>query len=154
LVSATHRAGHARPGGRWNTSRKIPIVFGLLGMATLTIATAYATSETEVMTFVSIAYFMGGIAGASTWALVSAAAPPDYVASCGSIQNFGGYLGGTCSPVVTGIIVDVTGSFVLALLIGAGMAVAGALIFLLVVTKPISGTDLEDKRAEAAPRVA
>jgi MFS family permease len=136
------------------TSRKIPIVFGLLGMATLTIATAYATSETEVMTFVSIAYFMGGIAGASTWALVSAAAPPDYVASCGSIQNFGGYLGGTCSPVVTGVIVDVTGSFVPALLIGAGMVVAGALIFLLVVTKPISGTDLEDKRAEAAPRVA
>jgi cyanate permease len=63
-----------------------------------------------------------------------------------------GYVGGTCSPIVTGIIVDMTGSFVLALLIGAGMAVMGALVYLLVVTNPISGTELEDQRIGAAAR--
>jgi MFS family permease len=83
------------------------------------------------MSYISLAYLLSGVASASIWALVTAAAPPDYIASSGSIQNFGGYVGGTCSPIVTGIIVDVTGSFVLALLIGAGMAVLGALVYLL-----------------------
>jgi nitrate/nitrite transporter NarK len=107
-----------------------------------------------VMSYVSLAYLLSGIASASIWAIVTAAAPPDYIASCGSIQNFGGYLGGTCSPIVTGIIVDVTGSFVVALLIGAGMAVLGALVYLLVVINPISGADLENPSEMTAPRPA
>jgi nitrate/nitrite transporter NarK len=106
------------------------------------------------MSYVSLAYLLSGVASASIWALVTAAAPPDYIASSGSIQNFGGYVGGTCSPIVTGIIVDVTGSFVLALLIGAGMAVLGALVYLLVVTRPISGTELESPPKLVAPRPA
>ena len=133
-------------------SRKIPIICGLLGTAALTIATAHATTETTVMSYVSLAYLLSGVASASIWAIVTAAAPPDYIASSGSIQNFGGYLGGTCSPIVTGIIVDVTGSFVLALLIGAGMAVMGALVYLLMVTSPISGTELEDQPGGMTPR--
>jgi MFS family permease len=133
-------------------SRKIPIICGLLGTAALTIATAYAASETAVMSYISLAYMLSGVASASIWALVTAAAPPDYIASSGSIQNFGGYVGGTCSPIVTGVIVDMTGSFVLALLIGAGMAVMGALVYLLVVTNPISGTELEDQPIGAAAR--
>jgi MFS family permease len=133
-------------------SRKIPIICGLLGTAALTIATAYAASETAVMSYISLAYMLSGVASASIWALVTAAAPPDYIASSGSIQNFGGYVGGTCSPIVTGVIVDMTGSFVLALLIGAGMAVTGALVYLLVVTNPISGTELEDQPIGAAAR--
>jgi nitrate/nitrite transporter NarK len=114
-------------------------------IAALTIATAYATSEATVMTYVSLAYLLSGVASASIWAIVTAAAPPDYIASSGSIQNFGGYIGGTCSPIVTGIIVDTTGSFVLALLIGAAMAVLGALVYLVMVTRPISGADSEDQ---------
>ena len=108
-------------------------------MITGTIATAYAASEPAVMSYISLAYMLSGVASASIWALVTAAAPPDSIASSGSIQNFGGYVGGTCSPIVTGVIVDMTGSFVLALLIGAGMAVMGALVYLLVVTNPIAG---------------
>jgi cyanate permease len=69
------------------------------------------------------------------------------VASVGSIQNFGGYLGGTCSPIVTGFIVDKTGSFVMALVLGAGISLAGALIYLFVVTRPISGAELESASA-------
>lgn len=135
-------------------SRKLPIICGLLGTAALTIATAYATTQIAVMSYVSIAYLLSGVASASIWAIVTAAAPPDYIASSGSIQNFGGYLGGTCSPIVTGIIVDMTGSFVLALLIGAGMAVLGALVYLFMVTNPISGAELEGQPGEMAPRPA
>ena len=79
-------------------SRKIPIICGLLGTAALTIATAYATNEAAVMSYVSLAYLLSGVASASVWAIVTAAAPPDYIASSGSIQNFGGYVGGIRAP--------------------------------------------------------
>jgi hypothetical protein len=40
----------------------------------------------------------------------------------GSIRLIGGYQAATCSPIVTGMIVDHTGSFPVAPLIGAGIA--------------------------------
>jgi MFS family permease len=124
-------------------ARKIPIICGLLGTAALTVGAAFADSANVAIALVSIAVFFSNAAAATIWGIVSAAAPPNYVASSGSIQNFGGYLGGACSPIVTGMVVDLTGSFVDALFIGAGMAVMGAVVYLFVVIKPISGTDLE-----------
>jgi MFS family permease len=135
-------------------SRKIPIIVGLTGTAVLTVGAAFAQSAGLAITLVSIAVLFSNCASATIWGLVTAAAPPNYVASLGSIQNFGGYLGGACSPVVTGFIVDVTGSFVIALLIGAGMAATGALIYLFGVTHPISGTDLEAFADELQPNAA
>ena len=125
-------------------SRKIPIIVGLTGTAALTVCAAFAHSSGLAIALVSVAVLFSNCASATIWGIVTAASPPNYVASLGSIQNFGGYLGGACSPVVTGLVVDLTGSFVVALLIGAGAAAAGALIYLLGVTRPISGTELED----------
>jgi len=47
------------------------------------------------------------------------------------MQNFGGYLGGALAPTVTGLIVQETGSFVPALVVGAliGVASAGSYLF-------------------------
>jgi cyanate permease len=87
-------------------------------------------------------------ASATIWGIVSTAAPPNYVASSGSIQNFGGYLGGACSPIVTGLVVDLTGSFEGALFIGAAMALFGAFIYLNLVTRPVSGADLENPSSD------
>jgi len=123
-------------------SRKIPIIGGIAGMATCTFLTAYATDFTWVMIYVSAAVFFSTITSGTIWAIVTAAAPQNYVASIGSIQNFGGYLGGTCSPIITGIIVDRTGSFVLALVVGGLMSLLGALIYLAVVIHPITNADL------------
>jgi MFS family permease len=135
--------------------RKIPLVSGMVGMAVVTIATAYASDNTLVIFYISIAYFLGGLSSAAIWAIVTAAAPPDYIGSFGSILLFGGYLGATCSPIVTGFVVDTTGSFLIALLIGAGMALFGAAAFLLLIDKPISGADLDAAAAlQAAPRPA
>jgi MFS family permease len=136
-------------------SRKIPIVIGLIGTATLTVGAAFAQSAGLAITLVSVAVLFSNCASATIWGIVTAAAPPNYVASLGSIQNFGGYLGGACSPAVTGLIVDVTGSFVVARFIGAGMAATGALIYLFGVTRPISGSDLEDAsdRLQSSPAV-
>ena len=135
-------------------SRKIPIIFGLLGTAILTVGAAFAQSAGLAITLISVAVLFSNCASATIWGLVTAAAPPNYVASLGSIQNFGGYLGGASSPVVTGLVVDLTGSFVIALFIGAGLAAAGALIYLFGVTRPISGTDLADASDRLRPSAA
>jgi MFS family permease len=126
------------------TCRKIPLVSSMIGMAIVTIATAYASSNVMIILFISIAYFLGGVSTAAIWAIVTAAAPPDYIGSFGSILLVGGYLGATCSPIITGLIVDTTGSFLIALLIGAAMVLIGATAFQLLIKKPISGADLDE----------
>jgi len=77
------------------------------------------------------------MASGGAWALVSVAIPRHMVASLGSLQNFGGYLGGSLAPFITGVVVDQTHSFVNALLISAAVAFAAALVYMFVVVRPI-----------------
>ena len=123
-------------------SRKSPIATALTATALFTVLAAYAGSAVSALTFLSAAVFFSAVAGGTIWALVGAAAPQHMVASSGSIQNFGAYLGGACSPVVTGLIVDATGSFTLALVLAAAVSVAGAVVYLVVVKHPITEADL------------
>ena len=81
------------------------------------------------------------------------AAPRHLVASLGSMQNFGGYLGGSFAPLITGIVVDRTHSFVNALLISAAVAFAAAFVYLFVVrevTTPLDSTSTLDSAANKA----
>ncbi|MDE1179924.1 MFS transporter [Paraburkholderia sp.] len=114
-------------------SRKWPVCVGLIGAAAFTVPAAYTPSTALAITYVSLAMFFVNLASGSAWALVSVAAPRHLVASLGSMQNFGGYLGGSFAPVITGIVVDQTHSFVNALLISAGVAFAAAFVYLFVV---------------------
>jgi sugar phosphate permease len=134
--------------------RKIPLVPSMIVMAIVTIATAYTNDSAMIVFYISIAYFLGGVSTAAIWAMVTAAAPPDYIGSFGSILLIGGYLGATCSPIITGMIVDRTGSFLIALLIGAGMALFGAAAFLLLITRPITGADLDATPARSPAALA
>lgn len=118
-------------------SRKIPLVTGILGTAACTFAAAYAENFALVMVLVTAAAFFSTVTSGTVWALATAAAPQSCVASVGAIQNFGGYLGGTCSPIITGLVVDRTGSFVLALVFGASVALVGAVVYAMGVTQPI-----------------
>ena len=81
--------------------------------------------------------FLIYIASSSAWATVPIAAPSQYTASLGSIQNFGGYFGGALAPTVTGYLVQSTGSFSQALLLSAAIAVAGGIAYLALVREPI-----------------
>ncbi|WP_347558212.1 MFS transporter [Robbsia sp. KACC 23696] len=114
-------------------SRKWPVCIGLIGAAAFTIPAAFTPSTALAITYISLAMFFVNLASGSAWALVSVAAPRHLVASLGSLQNFGGYLGGSFAPVITGIVVDQTHSFVNALLISAAIAFAAALVYLFVV---------------------
>ena len=124
-------------------SRKLPIIAGLLGMAAFTVPAALTASTTVAVLCIALAVFCGNVASANAWALATVAAPPSYVASLGSIQNFGGYFGGSFAPVVTGLVVQRTGSFAPALIAGAAVAAGSAVVYLVLVRSPIPAESLE-----------
>ncbi len=117
--------------------RKFLVVAAMLGMAAFTVPAALVGSNTIALACISAAVFLANVASVGSWALVSAVAPPRQVASLGAVQNFGGFIGGALAPVVTGFVVDATGSFVPALIIGAIVVTASAFSYLLVVRRPI-----------------
>ena len=79
-----------------------------------------------------------------SWSLASVAAPANCTASLGSMMNFGGYIGGALAPTVTGFIVQATGSFEQALLVGAVIALLGAISYVVIVRRdPIAAAELD-----------
>ncbi len=120
------------------TSRKWPICLGLVGAAAFTVPAAFTPNLTLAIVYLTLAMYFVNLASGGGWALVSVSAPRRLIASLGSIQNFGGYFGGSAAPLITGMVVDRTGSFVNALLISAAVSLAGALIYLFVVKDPIT----------------
>ena len=118
-------------------SRKWPVCIGLFFAAAFTVPAAYTPNLTMAVIYISGAMFFVNLASGGSWAMVSVAAPRRLVASLGGLKNFGGYLGGSAAPVITGMVVDATGSFVNALLISAAVSVTGALFYLFVVKNPI-----------------
>lgn len=130
-------------------SRKWPICIGLVFAAVFTVPAAYTPNLALAILYLTLAMYFVNLASGGGWALVSVAAPRRLVASLGSIQNFGGYFGGSAAPLITGIVVDQTGSFVNALLISAGVSLAGALAYLLVVRDPIADSAIEASPAPA-----
>jgi cyanate permease len=133
-------------------SRKLPIIIGLVAMAAFTFVAAETPSNVVAVMAISAAVFFAGGASGMSWALASVAAPAHCTASLGSIQNFGGYLGGALAPTVTGFIVQATGTFVPALLVGAVIALASALAYLVVIpNRPIRSAELGVAAPSARP---
>lgn len=120
-------------------SRKYPMMMSLIGMGIFTALTAIAPSNTMALVFISCVLFLSYICSSTAWAMAAVAAPSNCTASLGAIQNFGGYLGGALAPLVTGMIVQKTGGFAPALYVGAAIALVAALLYGLMVGKPISG---------------
>ncbi|WP_246542745.1 MFS transporter [Paludibacterium yongneupense] len=125
-----------RGGNEPVTSRRRAVVIAMLGMVAFTIPAALVESNAVALACISVVIFLANAASASSWALATAAAPPSRVASLGSIQNFGGFLGGALAPILTGFIAQAW-SFVPALLTAAAIAFVGAMSYLLLVRKPI-----------------
>jgi MFS family permease len=120
--------------------RKLPIVLAMLGMAGFTVPAALVQSNVIALACISVVVFLANASSASAWALATAAAPSNRIASLGSLQNFGGFLGGALAPIVTGYIAQ-SFSFVPALLTGAAIAFLGALSYLFLVYKPIPASE-------------
>jgi MFS family permease len=118
-------------------SRKLPIVAGLAGGAACTALAILAPTGALALAAISAALFAANVATASIWALAVVAAPRRWTASVGALQNFGGLAGGALAPIVTGLTVEATGSFVVALAVTACAGLGGAVVYLVGVRRPI-----------------
>ena len=133
-------------------SRKLPIILGMVASAGLTAIAAVTPSNPVAIGCISVSMFFGNLAGAAIWALAVVAAPAKGVASLGSMQNFGGFLGGALAPMVTGLIVQSTGLFVPASMVAACVGAASALIYLFVVRQPVELASVPMNAADAYAR--
>jgi sugar phosphate permease len=124
-------------------SRRYPAAIALTGTALCTVAAAYVSSNVLAIVFISASLFLVYVTSTCAWALSSVAVPTNCTASIGAMQNFGGYLGGALAPTVTGVIVQQTGSFVPALVVGALIGVASAASYLFIVDQPITAADMD-----------
>jgi MFS family permease len=114
-------------------SRKIPLVTGVAGAALFTICAAEVSSNLVAVVCVSLAMMFGSLCAGLFWALASVIVPANCTASAGSMANFGGYLGGALVPMITGFIVQATGSFTPALLLGGAIGLMSSLCYLLLI---------------------
>jgi sugar phosphate permease len=135
-------------------SRKVPAAVALLITALCTLLAALTDSNFLAIVYISVSLFAVYVTSTCAWALSSVAAPTNCTASIGAMQNFGGYLGGALAPTVTGLIVQNTGSFVPALVIGAVVGSCSAMSFLFVVRDPITAGDMDALEPDPALRIA
>jgi cyanate permease len=138
---------HRRISLTW--ARKIPIVGGLALSSSIALA-VLAPSATWALALLALSYSGLAFAAAGIWSLPADVSPsPDHVASIGGIQNCASNLAGILSPLFVGIMVDRTGGFLVPLLIAGGLALVGALSYLLVV--PAIGPLGSSRGGSAAP---
>lgn len=133
----------ARQGTEIVAARRMPTIAGLVLSGAFTVLATIALNPTQAIICISLSMFALSFGVAGKWTMITAVAPQSYCTSVAGIQNFGGYIGGTVSPLVTGIVVDLTGSFVVALAIGAAITTLGALIMHTMVRAPITAATLE-----------
>lgn len=114
-------------------ARKIPVIAGMLGALTI-LGCNFATSNTLVLVFMSLAFFGKGV-GALGWAVVSDVAPRDCAGLSAGIFNMFGNISSITTPILIGWILKETGSFDMVLMLVAGSALAAALSFLFLVGK-------------------
>jgi MFS family permease len=154
LSDATARQGYGQVGSRHGQmwSRKMPTVCGLFGMALFTALSAMAHSVAMALLCVFFVMFFGMVCTTGLWSLVTVVTPRNYIGSAASIPNFGSYLGALCAPVITGFLIDRTGSFTTALMSGAAIGAACACCYLFMVKNPILSADLEPGEAPVRAR--
>lgn len=129
-------------------SRKLLTVIGMVAMSLATFVAAETASNVIAVGSISVAIFFGFSASGTSWSLANACAPPSYAASLGAIMDFGGFIGGALAPMVTGFVVQATGSFTPALLVAGviGLCSAGAYA-IGIPTEPIRTTTLAGRLA-------
>lgn len=117
-------------------ARKYTIAVGALLTAAALFATALSHGPGLAVVLLTVGMFTYSLTSAPYWALATnVVSTPRLVASMGSIQNFGGFLGGACAPIVTGVIVDHFGGFQVALLASAVLLLVSAAMYGLVLRR-------------------
>jgi ACS family D-galactonate transporter-like MFS transporter len=117
--------------GSATIGRKLPILTGLL-LASTIVGANYVDSNEVVIAIMSIAFFGQGMVNLG-WTLITDVAPKNLIGLTGGVFNLCANLAGIVTPLVIGVILGSTGSFVGALAYIAVVAIIGALSYIFVV---------------------
>ncbi len=109
-------------GIRVTVVRKSLTVAGLFAASVFTLLGAYSTGLWPAVTFLTLAIAGFSFSTGSIQAMAVDIAPPHIVSSLVSLQNFGGNVGGSFAPVITGLLISSAGSFQVPLLVTAVVA--------------------------------
>jgi MFS family permease len=122
-------------GGRSATLvRKTCVAGGLIGMAVFLLFAGVPDIRLAVTSVIVAGAFLG-VCTSNNWAVTQTLAGAGGASRWTGMQNCVGNFGGIVSPWLTGRIVDQTGSFYLAFAGAAGVAIGGALIYILLVRR-------------------
>lgn len=114
-----------------NVARKLPVITGLVFASTIILAN-YVQSDGLVIAILSLAFFASAMSS-SGWAVLSEVAPIGLLGLVGGLFNTAANLSGIVIPLVIGLIVQQTGSFVGALIFVGAVAAVGALSWMFVI---------------------
>lgn len=116
-------------------ARKTIVGGGLLLSTFFVIIAAYSTSAGSTLLFLILTMASMGLVTGSVNSLPMDLAAPEVVSSVSSLQNFGGNLGASFAPLITGVLYGTMHSFRLPLMITGGVALIGALSYIIVLGK-------------------
>jgi MFS family permease len=108
-------------GATISTVRRSFAVGGIFASTIFIVVAALSQQAWIAITAFTLAVSALSLTTASANAMPIDVAPPHLVSSCASIQNFGGNIGGALAPLVTGVLISWTGSFVAPLLCTAAI---------------------------------
>ncbi|WP_337061472.1 MFS transporter [Kineococcus sp. G2] len=138
-----------RPVGGWLSDRLHPTKVMLAAFAVVAVAATVQSATPSLapvgtIAFLSMAAALGAASGA-TFALVALLAPADKVGSVTGVVGAAGGLGGFVPPLLMGSLYGIYGSYTLALLLLAGVAV-GALVLDATIARRSGGTGRPGRR--------
>jgi MFS transporter, ACS family, D-galactonate transporter len=124
-------------GASTTKARKTVVVVGLL-LSMAALPAALAPTVTSCFAFLCIAYAAFGIFASNLWA-ISQTLAGEAAGKWAGLQNSLGAATGVAAPIITGYIVDGTGSYMIAFAFTAILAVIGAASYLFIVgeVKPV-----------------
>ena len=118
----------------WSVNRaRKTIQVSLQVFSSTIIITGYTDMVGVAMFFMVLAISAESICAGHMWTIISEVVPPKLVGSIGGLINTVGGAAGIISPIVTGVIVKVTGSFKLALLMGGCSILLAAVVIIFIV---------------------
>jgi MFS family permease len=120
-------------GVRLTVVRKALSVGGLFAAAIFTLLGAYTPGLWLAITFLTLAIAGFSFATGSIQSMAVDIAPPHIVSSLVSLQNFGGNVGGSFAPIVTGLLISAAGDFRVPLLVTAAVALLACVGYGLIV---------------------
>ena len=113
-----------RRGTSMSAARKAPLIIGTVLGASIVLVNLVDSNE-AMIAILTVAFFAQGI-GSSSWAAVSEIAPRQYVGLTSSITSLAANLAAVTTPLMIGVVLHYTGTFVWALNLMGGICLVGA----------------------------